>query len=245
MIRVRRPTAVAVLTADTRTKLAARQTAASAFRRGDPRTEPAWKNFRRTKAGRATLAALEAVFRGKCAFCERVGARTIDHYDPKERSPRRMYRWANLLLCCADCNHAKGAAFPLRDRRPDLLDPTRDEPLDHYAWDLQTGAMGLVTDAARAHRGHTTREQLRLDEGPLRDERRAQLERVLYLLAEVVNQNPIPAETATRLADELSERRPYLGILRFVFLRPTRFTPLIDAARQKLPEIDTWVRPWL
>jgi hypothetical protein len=157
-----------------------------------------------------------------------------------------MFRWDNFLLCCWDCNHAKGERFPFKDRRPVLLDPTNDEPLDYFVWDFQTGAMEGVIDPNRGPRATTTRDHLCLDEAPLRDERRVQFNRVLRYLADVCNEHPnIRAQTRQRLAEELHPQRPYLGIIRFLFRTANKFRPIVDDARAKLPEIDTWVAAWL
>jgi len=246
MIRVRRPPLSWHLTPSERARLAAKQTVAKAFAPRDARINPAWDNFRRTKTGRAVYRALTATFRSKCAFCERVNARTADHFYPKERYPRRMFRWSNLLLCCAECNPAKGNSFPFLKRRPVLIDPTREEPLDYFAWDLHTGAIVPSAHPERGPRARSTREKLKLDEGPLRDERRVQLNRILYLLSEVVREYPaIRAETRHRLEEELNPNRPYLGIIRFLFREPNVYRPIVDEARGKLPDIDTWTAEWL
>jgi hypothetical protein len=92
MIRVRRPPLSRHLTLGERSRLDDKQTLANRYTRQDARINPAWDNFRRSKTGRAVYRALQAVFRFKCAFCERVNARTADHFYPKERYPRRMFR---------------------------------------------------------------------------------------------------------------------------------------------------------
>jgi uncharacterized protein (TIGR02646 family) len=246
MIRVLRPPIARHLTPAQRARLAQRQTEANGFGPQDARIERAWINFRRTKAGRAVYRALTAIFHAKCAFCERVNAKTADHFYPKERYPKRMFRWPNFLLCCAECNPAKGDFLPFVNRRPVLIDPTREDPLDFFSWDLQTGAMVESTDPVSGPRARATRDRLKLDEGPLRDERRAQLNRVLYLLAEVVNDHPaVRPETRQRLHEELHHNRPYLGIIRFLFREPNEYRPLVDDARAKLPEIDIWTAEWL
>lgn len=245
MIRVRRLPIARHLTLAQRGQLAHRHTEASGFVPRDVRIERAWNNFRRTNAGRAVYQALNAIFHAKCAFCERVNAKTADHYYPKERYPRRMFRWSNLLLCCAECNPAKGDYFPFVNRRPILIDPTREDPLDYFTWDLQTGAMVESTDHLRASRARATRDRLKLDEGPLRDERRMQLTRVLYLLSRVVEEHPaVRKETRQLLEEELHHNRPYLGIIRFLFREPNAYQPIVDAARTKLPAIDTWTAGW-
>jgi uncharacterized protein (TIGR02646 family) len=246
MIRVRRPPLAKHLTPAERGRLNQKQAVANEYGPHDARIDPAWENFRRTQLGKAVYRALRATFRSKCAFCERVNAKTADHFYPKNRYPRRMFRWANLLLCCAECNPVKGPYFPFRKRRPVLLDPTREEPLEYFTWDFQTGAMVASTDPVRGPRAQTTRDRFQLDEGPLREERRVQLHRVLQLLSDVVNEHPnLRPATRERLKEELHPNRPYLGIIRFLFREPNAYRPIVDDARSKLPDIDTWTEAWL
>jgi len=48
-----------------------------------------------------------------------------------------------------------------------------------------------------------------------------------------------------RLRDELAPERPWLAIVRQLFTFPGDRQRLLDAARQKLPEINDWVAAWL
>jgi uncharacterized protein (TIGR02646 family) len=245
MIRVRRPPFAKSLTAAERKELGDKQAEANGYSRRDGQIKLTWKNFRRTNTGKAILAALQVAFHHKCAFCENVNARAIDHFYPKERYPKKMFRWTNFILCCSLCNLEKGNTFPFRKRRPTLIDPTREDPLEFFTWDLQTGAIAGVIDPDRGHRAETTRTQLKLDVGPLREARRVQFNRVLQLLTDVVNENPVRPDTRQRLQEELHPDRPYLGIIRFLFSLPNAFRPIVNEARAKLPEMDHWVAEWL
>jgi hypothetical protein len=103
-----------------------------------------------------------------------------------------------------------------------------------------------LTHSQRGFRAQSTRDQLQLNAGPLRDERRVQLNRVLHLLSKVVNEHPaIRSSTRARLQEELHPDRPYLGIIRFLFREPNVYRPIVDDARLKLPDIDTWIAGWL
>ena len=63
---------------------------------------------------------------------------------PQSRYPDRMFSWENFLLGCKNCNNAKVAHFPLDGAsNPLLIDPSADEPLDYFVWDLLTGATGV------------------------------------------------------------------------------------------------------
>lgn len=244
MIRLTRPSHRRLSQA-ARNDLAAEHTKAKQFPRGDSGIKRAWKNFRARNAGKEVHRQLATVSHGKCYFCERINAETIDHYYPKERYPKWMFHWNNMVLCCWACNHAKGERFLFQNRRPLLLNPATDEPLDYFVWDLQTGAMESVNDPARKLRATTTRTHLRLDEESLRNERANKLKDVVYLLARVINESPIESDTNERLEAALRPERPYLGIIRFLFRTQNQYQPIIDAARAKLPEIDIWVSAWL
>jgi hypothetical protein len=100
-------------------------------------------------------------------------------------------------------------------------------------------------DAAYFKRGDATVNLFRLNLEPLCEERRKKLCLVLYLLAQVVNENPVRAGTKDRLREELDPRRPWLGIIRQVFLRPRQYRQLVRQAHSKLPEIAAWTSCWL
>jgi hypothetical protein len=127
-----------------------------------------------------------------------------------------------------------------------LLDPCEDEPLDHFVWDGKTGAAAVVPDSSRSERGVTTIDRFKLNQEPIREERRLKYLIVRFLLARVVDGNPPDSETRERLREELLLHRPWLGIVRQLFLRPEDTErPLVEAALAKLPEIRDWTADWL
>jgi hypothetical protein len=148
---------------------------------------------------------LEALFHGKCAYCEGrydvTGPVDIEHYRPKGQvdgvKPGYWFlasAWSNLLPSCLDCNRrreqrvptalasltallesrrrhpfvrklmtGKGTSFPVRNARvasepaadeaeqhlesegPLLLDPCRDEPVDHLVFHIDhRDPLGIV-----------------------------------------------------------------------------------------------------
>ena len=135
---------------------------------------------------------LEALFHGKCAYCESLYASQapvdVEHFRPKgavQDDPSHggywwiAMQWENLLPSCIDCNRrrrqgtpaavsdlrvlyevmqsGKADAFPILGARATaeatdfsseralLLDPTRDDPEAHLAFELRPGiAEGLV-----------------------------------------------------------------------------------------------------
>ncbi|MCI0699881.1 MAG: TIGR02646 family protein [Planctomycetia bacterium] len=225
--------------------MATAQATANTYSRNDPEIERQWNNFRRRKAGQEVWNALTNAYHSKCVFCERVNAKTLDHFRPKERYPKKMFRWNNLLLCCSDCNRSKGNQFLFRDSVPLLLDPTTRDPAEFFEWDTTTGALIAISEPARQPYAMHTLNQLELNDQPLQGERVAKLKAVVYLLARVVREQPVEGDTREQLQAELHPSRPYLGIIRFLFRQPNTFRPLVDASRAKLPEIDSWVKPWL
>ena len=245
MICVRRPNAKSLPTA-TRQALGNQHGVAGTFTPGDTRIEPAWNNFIRTIAGQNVRRILTTAAHTKCAFCERVNPRSVDHYYPKSRYPKRMFRWTNLLVCCWDCNAAKGSRFPHLNRIPVLIDPTRDDPADFFEWDLATGSMLAVSDATRAPRAAFTRDRLRLNEQSLQDQRREKIV-LLRAIFTLITREPV-LRPRTREAAELmlKPESQYLGIVRF-WLRnlSAEDQSLYDSARAKLPDIDTWIAAWL
>ena len=59
-------------------------------------------------------AALQNVYKGKCAFCEqREEVSHIEHYRPKSKYYWLAYSWDNLLMACPSCNMNKGTHFDL------------------------------------------------------------------------------------------------------------------------------------
>src|SRR5258708_5787864 len=116
MIRLRRPPIAQHLTPAERGRLAHAQARANEDGQRDARIDRGWESFRRPQPGKAVSRALRTAFRFKCAFGERVTAKTADHFYPRKRYPKRMFRWPNLLLCCAECNPAKGDYFPFTNR---------------------------------------------------------------------------------------------------------------------------------
>lgn len=247
MIPVQRPAAAAALSPQVRAALAKRQQGASKLKAGEKKIGTAWANFLSSKPKVAVAAALDQCFRYKCAYCESVAAQDIEHFYPKTRYPQRMFDWENFLRGCKNCNNFKLDQFPLTAMStPQLLDPCSDEPLDYFVWDFETGLIGLRPEAGFHERAKATRDILRLNSEPLREERRSKLLTILALLSLVVSHDPVDVGTRIALQEALDHRRPCLGIVRQLFRRPGElFTKLVAEARKKLPDIDQWVAPWL
>jgi uncharacterized protein (TIGR02646 family) len=104
--------------------------------------EPTWENARRTRtmAGVAQVLASMSGRRQRCMFCGDSRSTDIEHFWPKIRYRRRVFRWDNMLWICTGCNRQKGDRFPLDWRhRPLLIDPTAEDPWDFLYFDGHTG----------------------------------------------------------------------------------------------------------
>ena len=77
---------------------------------------------------------LERVFAGLCAYCECACRGEVDHFRPKSIFPELVYDWANWLLSCHDCNHAKGDKWPTGG----YVDPCATSPRPESFFDFDT-----------------------------------------------------------------------------------------------------------
>lgn len=251
MIKLLRPPAKRVLSPKVREALVEHHRWA---RRRQPRSKQLatkWSNFRSQKRGRFAGAgeelfeALKGWSHNKCAYCEQVAPRTIDHRYPKIDYPKKMFRWRNLFPCCSTCQERRDALTLDAQGRPLILDPCEDEPLDYLRYDDLTGATLSNPTSPKKERADETRKafSLHLYDG----ERGRKLANVRYLLSNLINEDPIRDETRALLKDHLSPKGPWLGILRAMILTPEKESDraLWDAAVAKLPELRAWVAPWL
>ncbi|HEX9086508.1 MAG TPA: HNH endonuclease [Arthrobacter sp.] len=72
---------------------------------------------------RAPLCSKEAVRRrdGRCAYCPKGRAETVDHVIPQSRGGRNT--WMNLVACCFRCNQRKADRTPAEAGMKLLLTP--------------------------------------------------------------------------------------------------------------------------
>ena len=108
-----------------------------------------WKNARQASDLKEVLTVLRrmAGSRERCMYCADSHGTDIEHFWPKTPYPECMFRWANLLLCCAECGRLKGSSFPLDGSAPLLIDPTNDSPWDFLDFDPTTGIVMARYDA--------------------------------------------------------------------------------------------------
>ena len=81
------------------------------------------------------VAALWAMQRGKCCYCEQSipgsGLGThVEHFKPQTTYPNLRNVWENLLLACATCNGKKSDEFPLTGNEEQLLLNPSDPNID-------------------------------------------------------------------------------------------------------------------
>jgi uncharacterized protein (TIGR02646 family) len=248
MIKLNCPRSRSTLDAHARNHLAKKSGDARRFKPNDTGIETAWKSFKRTVARERVEEAIDRYCHAKCAYCERIDAIDIEHFQPKSIRPDRMFCWSNFLRACSNCNGNKRDKYPIdEDGRRLLIDPRVDEPLDYFIWVGISGAVAPNPDPARHARAATTRDILKLNREGIRDERRSKYRYIRFLLSHVVRDNPVEVDTLELLKDELDPSRPYLGMIRQLFLRPEdpSLRILVRNALIKVPEIEEWVRPWL
>ncbi len=167
MIKIKRPKARDVLRKEVRAYLRRKQQAANGYAPGSADIQRVWKNFLGTRHAKDDVArALHECCRGKCAYCEILVPKDIEHFYPKSMYPGKMFKWTNFLRGCKNCNQAKRDQFPKRGNRRLLIDPCSDEPLDYFYFDRLTGKVALNPDAAYHERAETTRDMFDLDGGP-------------------------------------------------------------------------------
>jgi uncharacterized protein (TIGR02646 family) len=235
MMPVKRPKATAALSRPTQQDLKKRQTTANAYNPGDKPIGNAWKRFSGTPARTEVESKLDEVFHTKCAYCENIVPRDIEHFYPKSKFPKRMFRWDNFLRACKNCNTDKLAIFPLHaDGSPLLLDPCNDEPSDFFTWDLATGMPVLNADPSRRSRADATIVMFDLRNQQVCEERRSRAQKFQFVLLQSIEKTPTPPDVHKWLLDELKVTRPWRSVLRQILRDPTS-QRLVERVKQAVP----------
>ena len=180
---------------------------------------------------------------GKCCYCETEippsgYGQAIEHYWPKSHYPAKRNLWANLLLACPRCNHAKLNSFPLDERgQPLVIDPTsRDvNPESEVTFATQFRdvfeyrVIGRAVPVNGSARGTSTIEVVGLADDHHCRQRRLHYERVLWPWLQDY------AEASDRNDDE--ERDRLLGRMEQLMRGESQYTGFVRAfARQhRLP----------
>ena len=203
----------------------------------------AWNNFRIGNTCPGTCAELFkelcVMSFAKCALCEVPGPSTIEHVDEKAKKPARMFDWDNWLAACGDCNrHRENSQIT-----DPPFDPSNgDDPLDYFGWSEHGVFAPLPAHKARID-AHVKMYNL----ARFNDSRKERLQSFKGHLFALTQQSTPAAETVTAIQGALKETTAWQGPIREYLLRPP--TPddewLVDEALRRLPEIRTWVQPWL
>ena len=118
---------------------------------------------------------LERTFYGLCAYCESTCSGEVDHFRPKSRFPELVYDWANWLLACHDCNHAKGDKWPTGG----YVDPCGTSPNPETVFDFDTLNGRIIPKHGLSSADHLQAQMmiddLRLNERHHRGKRRISL----------------------------------------------------------------------
>jgi hypothetical protein len=112
----------------------------------------AWQSARAEKAGLRGHLNEMAPGVQRCMYCADSLGTDIDHFEPIRESPAGTFVWPNHLLACSFCNsNQKRDRFP-RDAAglALLVDPTRDDPVDHLRLILRTGEYRPLTPRGAA-----------------------------------------------------------------------------------------------
>lgn len=172
------------------------------------------------------MRALNRMFNGKCAYCERH-AHTVEHFQPKIMDKRNLseketvenaitenltWKWENMLWACAICQTKK------RDSDyKDFINPCDEDPSDFLAYILITGE--LV--AKNMGKGHTTISKLDLNSPLLVGARRRKIRRVFGLIRYLIDTEEDSRNRVILvnvLWNELGKNEEYLGFFRDILL---------------------------
>ncbi len=208
----------------------------------------AWNSLR-TDKDKPIKKELAAAFHKKCAYCEQIEAGTVDHFWPQEHYPDRRWDWENFILACDGCQRKKLSQRPIDEAGHQMINPRQDEPLRYLTIDFKTGLLSALPtwpkDEARAN---LTLEILAFSKRPaLKEERRGKLWDVLAYIYQVIKPETSAQDSQRawkNLLDHLSPARPYLAVVRQLFLTQNQYTPLINKLRDLRPEIDHHIQTW-
>lgn len=144
---------------------------------------------------------LEAMSFGKCFYCEQKLSGTkseVDHYIEITEKPELAFEWANLYLCCWDCNHKKipNSNIPVSD----CLNPCDPliNPGDHLTFEGE-----MIRPKSGSPRGLNTIRKYRLDRDELDGPRLRQIKLFQDVVIEI--KDNLIRENRKRLNDSEKE----------------------------------------
>lgn len=199
-------------------------------------TTTEWKNARQTKTMEKVLNVLQTMMgdRQRCMYCLDSHGSDIEHFRPKAKFEKRMFRWRNLLLCCTECGRLKGNAFPVDGKKPLLIDPTKEEPWLHLDFDPTTGNVVALFDSSTntfSVKGEQTVNTLQLDR---REALAAGYKKTFKMLSKIVVDFLNPSTTNIDLISKLCEADEH-GLLGWiVFSTGNQFPPFNQLAQNPL-----------
>lgn len=117
MIPVRRPRSNGILSKDCRDDLARRQVNAAGLARRDPGIKTAWDNFGKSKAREELVTVLKGLFHEKCAYCENIIARDIEHFYPKSLYPQTNVQVVEPALGVQELQYGQAGELPVATRK--------------------------------------------------------------------------------------------------------------------------------
>ncbi len=123
---------------------------------------------------------------GKCAYCEslviHVDHGDIEHLVPKSKATELAFAWENLTLACRICNQNKGDYYDPHDDHSSLVDPTREDPMDHFTFHREI--LAPIPGNAKALKTYT---EIDLGRSALVERRRERIEFLDGLVGNYVN----------------------------------------------------------
>jgi 5-methylcytosine-specific restriction endonuclease McrA len=105
------------------------------------RTDRAWARWK-SKSRKCVEAQLKCSAsagqpRERCVYCESDGGSTIDHVEPRAKTPAKTFVWENLVWACSPCNQSK------LDKPASIVNPTTTDPLGHMMLSSTGAWVGL------------------------------------------------------------------------------------------------------
>ncbi len=225
-------------------QLAQWQAQADGYQPGQDEIQKDWKRFTHRVLGKRIRGSLEDLAREKCLYCESKGASEIEHYYPKEKYPRWLFRWDNFNWSCSLCNSNKGNHFEYgADGQPLTLNPTGDEEVaDYFFIDTVSGAIKprhTLTPGQHARAEYTIR-RLKLDRTPLRNQRRAVAELMIKALYACGRHGS--RETEDLLLHGLNLNQPMRAVVRQIIRsRDPEIRRLVEKCIERFPRIAHYI----
>ena len=121
-----------------------------------------WNAFLGSEAHTALGEALFARQHHYCAYCEVALSRKeeghIEHLQRRSDVPERTFDWSNLFFSCSHldtCGKYKDNQR-IRFNPADIIDPSRENPLDYLRYDMNGNVHAIEGDPVREHRANET-----------------------------------------------------------------------------------------